>query len=125
MSLLQAAKLAARAVQSDGELCAWNTQALPSVPNAAQPWITVDGALTQTPVPILFTVDKSQPFLALLKGSVVEESTQKAIMAGVTFIPKADDVILRSDGVTKLVLKSATPVAPNGIAIIWYLVFKA
>lgn len=125
MGVLQrSAATALRLIGEYGEAVSWVVQDEPFTPDPTKPWISVDGTPSSVPVSILFTVDRSSPFLKLMAGSVVESSGQKGLMPAQSFTPKADDVVIRSDD-SKLVIESATPLAPNGAVILWYLVFKA
>jgi hypothetical protein len=115
--------LAQRLIEENGELCQCVIAGAPtSGPDT--PWIQTEGVPDTHDVSVLFTINSGNPFFQLLSGSPVEEGSQKALMASVGFTPKADDTIVRGDG-TKMALKSATKLAPNGQIILWKLVFKS
>lgn len=123
--LVRATATATRLIAKYGEPCTWQSTSDPTVPDATKPFITVDGVTTPHTIPILFVTDSSNPLMKLLAATSVETTGRKAIMAASSaFVPKLSDVVVRSDA-TKLALNSVDPVAPNGVPILWKLVFKA
>jgi hypothetical protein len=110
--------LATRLIKAKGEVCTWRKAAAPVVADPSKPWIKTDGAPTDSNVSIVWVSSSSNPFAALTAGSGIEAAGQEGIMAKQSFTPDPKDMIVTSDG-TLLQITKLTPVAPNGIPILW------
>lgn len=124
MGLLErATMLALRKITQYGEPCVWQSAGAPVASDPTKPWIVAPADPNNVPVPIFYPMAGNDPFFKLIAGSEVDEGKQKGLMPAQAFIPQAGDTIVRSDG-SKLQLESANQLAPNGVVIMWSMVFK-
>jgi len=114
---------AKRAILKNGELCTWRAPTAVT-PNVGEPWKPVaDTPVDYEDIPILFLPSSSvNALVQYLKGTEVPTGSTSGLMAAVSFVPSAKDVVIRSTGEV-LRIKSIDPLSPNGQIILYTIEF--
>jgi hypothetical protein len=114
---------AKRAILKNGELCTWRAPTAVT-PNVGEPWKPVaDTPVDHEDIPILFLPSNSiNALVRYLKGTEVTTGSTSALMASVSFVPLAKDVVIRADG-SELRIKTIDPLSPNGQIILYTIEF--
>lgn len=111
-----------RLIKKNGQAVTWRKTV--RTPDAQRPWNATNAAPVDAAVFIAF-VRKSgslaEAIQHLLKGTEVNVGSQRGLMGAVSFVPDLTDQVIRN-GVT-LTIKAIEPVAPAGIAILYYIEF--
>ena len=121
----RATALANKLITADGEVCIWTSTVDAPIEDADKPWIQLQGTPQTTVVTIFFTSASDDPLRRLLSGSDIEGTKLRGLMPAQTFKPNLEDSIARTSDGSILQLESITPLAPNGVPILWKLVFKS
>lgn len=114
---------AARLIKKKGMIVTWRK--LARTPDAQKPWNATQAAPVDTNVSMVFVRKSgslSEAIQNLLRNTEVNVGSQRGLIAAVPFVPDLTDQVIRN-GVT-LVIKGIEPLAPAGIAVMYYVEFS-